>query len=112
MVNIDVSMFTFLSRLRRQPINVRKQIALLVAGGITFFIVLFWLTGIVGRQEEPEINIVDKKGPIATVGETLGALFVDVSDSFKSFRKSFSSEEIVIENTDAASLGGLKNDGI
>lgn len=84
-------MLNYLDHLRRQPLQKRKQIALMVAGGGTFLIILFWAAALFSREPAPTVATVDKKGPIETMGETIGTLFSDASTVVASIRGIFTS---------------------
>ncbi|PIQ68521.1 MAG: hypothetical protein COV91_03645 [Candidatus Taylorbacteria bacterium CG11_big_fil_rev_8_21_14_0_20_46_11] len=80
--------------------------------GITVCIVLFWLTGIVGRTKEEVTITVDKKGPIDTLGETFGTLFADISDALAGMKEGISSTEVLPAGTEIINEGVGKEAGI
>ncbi len=86
-------MFSFLERLRKQPLKVRKKIALAIAGAVTFFIFILWLA--VFFKDEPAPRAVSEtESPFTTIGASVGAVYEDATKAWNSMRSVFSGMEM------------------
>jgi hypothetical protein len=72
-------MLSFLERLQRKPVAVRKRVALVGAGAVTLVIVLLWLASLAVGESGPQRAVAKEKGPIEAIGESIGAFVTDIS---------------------------------
>lgn len=77
-------MFNVLIKLQRQPLRVRKQIALIGAAVVTGIIVMFWLVSLSASESASVAEGKgDDVGPFQALTETVGAF---ISDTVQAFR--------------------------
>ncbi len=87
-------MLSLLHKLQRQPLRVRKQIALLFSASVTGIIVIFWIVG-VSAGEFASLTATDtstqETGPFKTLTEGLGVFWNDTTGALQGVAGAFSS---------------------
>jgi len=82
-------MFRYIEKLQQEPAHKRKQIAIIVALGITSLIALVWLSTLKERFTSPETKTInDNRSPFAIIGEQVR----DFKSIFKGQLEYFKSE--------------------
>ena len=81
-------MFRILAQLQKKSEQEKRAIALGLAGGITFFIVVLWLMGIsLYGAPAAEIVAVEEPGPASAIGESVGSFWSDITRTFGELKR-------------------------
>ena len=82
-------MFRILAQLQKKPEQEKRAIALGLAGGVTFFIVVLWLMGIslYGAPAAEEVAVAEGPGPASAIGESVGSFWSDITRTFGELKR-------------------------
>lgn len=81
-------MFRILAQLQKKPEQEKRAIALGLAGGITFFIVVLWLMGIsLYSAPAAEVVATGEQGPASAVSESVGSFWSDITRTFGELKR-------------------------